>query len=128
MVQSNNGFWKKMILVLTPIFIVGVINAVILYNNQKHIERDVINCKETKVNNDVLLQYIQLHAELHQAIQDDVKENSNKIKELERKLDDFINRFLSLQTRSYQNNKLIFRDDLYIYYANMGVNPEHYFK
>jgi len=128
MTETNNGFWKKMILVLTPIFIVGVINAVFVYNNQVHIKEDVLDCKETKVNNDVLMQYIQLHAELHKAIRDDVKENSSKIKELEKKLDDFINKFLSLHVRSNKQGNNIFRDDLYIYYATMGVNPEHYLK
>ena len=107
MTTTDNQFWKKLILVLLPLFIIGVVNTVIMWNNLAHLETEVQYNKETKVTNEVLLQYIQLHKQIHDATSKDVDGNSEQIKALRIRLDNFITKYLSYNSRgSTQNYKI----------------------
>ena len=123
--NTDSTFWKRLILVLLPLFILGVVNAAIMYSNQVNMKEQVLLCQETKVSNDVLLQYIQLHKELHRMIDNGVESNKEDIKRLEKKIDDFINKYLSMNTRGEDESSYIKQDDLYEFYVNAGINPLH---
>ena len=121
--ETIKNFWLKLILVLLPFFVVGFVNAVVMYQNQKHLEQDMLTCKESKVNNEVLLQYIQLHKQIHEAMQGNINQNNSEIRRLEKKLDDFINKYLSINTRGKES--YIMQDEIYTFYVDNGLNPFH---
>ena len=121
--ETIKNFWIKLILVLLPLFIIGFVNAVIIYENQKHLSKEMLVCQETKVNNEVLLQYIQLHKQIHEAMKGNIEQNSDQIKRLEKKLDDFIQRWLTANTRG--DESYIMEDEIYNFYVKNGINPFH---
>lgn len=123
MQNIDNGFWKKLMLVLLPLFLVGVVNAIMVYGSIQYLSKQVEKNSSGKVSNEVLLQYMQLHKELHEALDKSIDRNDAKIKVLEKRMDDFITKYLSLQTRGSSMN--IKQDDLYEFYVCNGVNPLH---
>jgi len=120
----DNTFWRKLILVLLPLFILGVVNAAIMYSNQNNMKEQIQLCQESKVSNDVLLQYIQLHKEIHIMIEKGIDHNSKEIQRLEKKIDEFIKQYLTSNTRG-DSGLNIKQDDLYQFYVDSGVNPLH---
>ena len=120
-------FWQRLILVLTPLFIIGVVNTAIQYGGQIENTHDIEELKTNKVDNDVLLQYMQLNKEIQEAMKENVNTNCNNLKRLEKKLDDFIIKYLSFksETRGETYNLRIDQSDLYEFYCNNGINPLH---
>jgi len=118
--------FKYAVVIISTLLTLGISTITYIYVTDKSETRELIkDNNENKVDNKVLLQYMELHKVLHEKMMQDTKRNEQDIKEIEHKIEKLNDKYISIFQHGNEKKKINYMD-LFMWLIDQNVRSNDY--